>query len=110
MRHALYCSMLGIVGAVAGCETYPAHPVTEQPTPLNAMVETAPGSAPDVTRAVTGARIVRARSETQNWLTYYGAYDGQRYSGLDQIDTTNVKALRPAWVFQAGVIGLQAAP
>ena len=30
-------------------------------------------------------RILNARSEPQNWLTYYGAYDGQRYSPLDQI-------------------------
>ena len=42
----------------------------------------------------------------QNWLTYYGAYNGQRYSPLDQINTENVKRLAPAWVFQAGTTGL----
>ena len=35
-------------------------------------------------------RILNARSEPQNWLTYYGAYNGQRYSPLDQINTENV--------------------
>ena len=51
-------------------------------------------------------RILNARAEPQNWLTYYGAYDGQRYSPLDQINTDNVKRLLPAWVFQAGTTGL----
>ena len=44
-------------------------------------------------------------TEPQNWLTYYGAYDGQRYSLLDQINTENVKRLGPAWIFQAGTTG-----
>ena len=49
------------------------------------------GNAPPVTKGVTYDRILNARSEPQNWLTYYGAYDGQRYSPLDQINTDNVK-------------------
>ena len=39
---------------------------------------TVPGTAPQVARNVTYQRILRARSEPHNWLTYYGAYDGQR--------------------------------
>jgi alcohol dehydrogenase (cytochrome c) len=66
--------------------------------------------APAVTATVTSDRIARARSEPQNWLTYYGTYDGQRYSTLDQINTSTVKDLKTAWVFQAGVIGLVANP
>ena len=62
--------------------------------------------APPVTKNVTYERILDARSEPHNWLTYYGAYDGQRYSPLDQINTENVKRLLPAWVFQAGTTGL----
>ena len=57
------------------------------------------GKAPPVVRNVTYERILQARSEPQNWLTYYGAYDGQRYSPLDQIDTENVERLAPAWVY-----------
>src|SRR3954466_3408776 len=64
------------------------------------------GSAPPVTDGLTYERILNARSEPQNWLTYYGAYDGQRYSPLDQITTENVKQIAPAWVFQCGSGGL----
>ena len=51
------------------------------------------GSAPPVVKGVTYERILNAREEPQNWLTYYGAYDGQRYSPLDQINTENVRRL-----------------
>jgi alcohol dehydrogenase (cytochrome c) len=63
-------------------------------------------TAPPVVADVTYERILDARSEPQNWLTYYGAYNGQRYSPLDQINTENVKRIGPAWVFQAGTTGL----
>src|SRR3712207_1855681 len=64
------------------------------------------GRARPVALNVTYERILNAREEPQNWLTYYGAYNGQRYSPLDQINTENVKRLLPAWVFQAGTTGL----
>jgi alcohol dehydrogenase (cytochrome c) len=57
--------------------------------------------APPVVAGVTYERILDARSEPENWLTYYGAYNGQRYSPLDQINTENVKRIGPAWIFQA---------
>ncbi|MDT7575298.1 MAG: hypothetical protein QOH17_1631 [Pseudonocardiales bacterium] len=62
--------------------------------------------APPVVAGVTYERILEARSEPENWLTYYGAYDGQRYSPLDQINTDNVKRIGPAWIFQAGTSGI----
>ena len=40
---------------------------------------------------VSDERLLRARDEPQNWLTYSGAYDGWRYSPLRRIDTGNVK-------------------
>jgi len=64
------------------------------------------GTAPPVVSGVTYERILDARSEPENWLTYYGAYDGQRYSPLDQINTENVKRIGPAWMFQAGTSGM----
>ncbi|MBO0728986.1 MAG: PQQ-dependent dehydrogenase, methanol/ethanol family, partial [Acidimicrobiaceae bacterium] len=64
------------------------------------------GTAPPVVSSVTYERILDARSEPHNWLTYYGAYNGQRYSPLDQINTENVKRIGPAWMFQAGTSGL----
>src|SRR5918992_5670979 len=73
-----------------------------------AALSTSVGSAPPVTKGVTYERILNAREEPQNWLTYYGAYNGQRYSPLDQINKQNVKRLAPAWVFQAGSTGLHA--
>ncbi|MEU6576836.1 PQQ-dependent dehydrogenase, methanol/ethanol family [Streptomyces sp. NPDC046805] len=62
--------------------------------------------APPVVADVDYERILNAREEPQNWLTYYGAYNGQRYSPLDQLNTENAKRLVPAWVFQAGTTGL----
>jgi alcohol dehydrogenase (cytochrome c) len=100
--------MLCTVGA--GCSHAPSYPITQHSQPFEAMNARATGTAPDVAQRLGGERLVRARSEPQNWLTYYGAYDGQRYSELDQINTQNVKTLKPAWVFQAGVIGLIANP
>jgi len=78
--------------------------------PLASLNPASPGSAPAVAKAVDGRRLSAARSEPDNWLTYYGAYDGQRFSSLAQISKDNVRDLRPAWVFQAGVIGLIATP
>jgi len=66
------------------------------------------GHAPPVAQGVTYERILNARSEPHNWLTYYGAYDGQRYSPLDQINTETVKRLKPEWIFQCGSVGLHA--
>ena len=52
------------------------------------------GVAPPVVKGVTYERILNARDEPHNWLTYYGAYDGQRYSPLDQINASNVSKLK----------------
>lgn len=64
------------------------------------------GTAPPVVEGVTYERLLEARSEPENWLTYYGAYNGQRFSPLDQINTETVKRIGPAWVFQAGTSGM----
>ena len=69
------------------------------------------GDAPPVVKDVDYERIYGAREkEPHNWLTYYGDYDGKRYSLLDQINKTNVKKLSPAWVFQNASQGLHAGP
>ncbi|HEX5191802.1 MAG TPA: PQQ-dependent dehydrogenase, methanol/ethanol family [Solirubrobacteraceae bacterium] len=66
------------------------------------------GKAPAVAKGVNYERLLKARErEPHNWATYYGAYDGQRYSLLDQINASNVSKLTPAWVFQAGTQGMQ---
>ena len=46
-------------------------------------------------------RILNANKEPQNWLTYSGSYDSQRYSLLNQITPANAKNLELKWAFQA---------
>jgi alcohol dehydrogenase (cytochrome c) len=46
-------------------------------------------------------RILRAQDEPQNWLTYSGTYENQRYTRLAQITPDNVGALELQWVWQA---------
>jgi alcohol dehydrogenase (cytochrome c) len=47
-----------------------------------------------------------------DWLHYGGTQFSWRYSALDQVNTSNVKALAPAWTFQTGdyAENLQATP
>ena len=89
-RHLLWLAPMALaIGCGRSTKTYP---VTETSRPFSDFANLA-GEAPAVTGGVTGARIEQARSEPQNWLTYYGAYDGQRYSPLDQINKETVKRL-----------------
>jgi alcohol dehydrogenase (cytochrome c) len=48
--------------------------------------------------------------EPGNWMHYRRTYDGQGYSPLDQINTSNVKSLVPVWTFSTGVIEGHEAP
>jgi alcohol dehydrogenase (cytochrome c) len=84
--------------------------VTERSRPFSDLNQARAANAPPVLQGVTPDRLVNARAEPQNWLTYYGAYDGQRFSPLNQVNVSNVKDLRVAWMFQSGVIGLVATP
>jgi alcohol dehydrogenase (cytochrome c) len=45
-------------------------------------------------------RIQKADLEPGNWLTYSGNYHSHRFSRLAQINSSNVKRLTPAWVYQ----------
>src|SRR5690242_4730691 len=45
-------------------------------------------------------RLLQADREPQNWLTYSGSLNGQRYSRLDSITPQNVNRLELQWVFQ----------
>lgn len=115
MRHgntlrALWATAMLSLLSLGCAPDYPPLPITQESQPMQALNARLRGTAPPVAEHVTGARLVRARSEPQNWPTYYGAYDGQRYSPLDQINTGNVDELRPAWVFQYDLLGLVPAP
>jgi alcohol dehydrogenase (cytochrome c) len=50
-------------------------------------------------------RALKAGQEPQNWLLYYGNYQGYRFSPLTAIDTVTVKNLKP--VFTVALGGLQ---
>jgi alcohol dehydrogenase (cytochrome c) len=49
---------------------------------------------------VSYQRIVNAAQAPNDWLTYSGNYNSQRYSALSQINRQNVSQLRPAWMYQ----------
>ena len=42
---------------------------------------------------VTYERLLHAQENPADWLTYYGSYNGSRFSALKQIDTSNVGRL-----------------
>ncbi len=52
---------------------------------------------------VDDERLLHAGADRANWLTHGRDYGNQRFSPLAQIDASNVKRLRPAWIYQSGV-------
>ncbi len=49
---------------------------------------------------VTYERLLKAREEPANWLTYSGDYRSHHYSTLNQITAENVHGLRAKWIYQ----------
>jgi alcohol dehydrogenase (cytochrome c) len=43
---------------------------------------------------VTTERLISSEKEPGNWLSHHGNLEAHRFSGLDQINTKNVKKLR----------------
>jgi alcohol dehydrogenase (cytochrome c) len=73
------------------------------------LVSTAAGAGPiENYSPVTPARL--ENPEPGNWMLYRRTYDGQGYSPLEQINTSNVKGLTPVWTFSTGVIEGHEAP
>ena len=54
-------------------------------------------SAPILAADIDSQRLVNADKNPADWLTYHGSYNSWHYSGLDQINATNVKDLKVAW-------------
>jgi PQQ-dependent dehydrogenase (methanol/ethanol family) len=50
------------------------------------------------------AQVVLADA-TRDWREYGNGAGNQRYSDLDEINTTTVADLSPAWIFQTGILG-----
>ena len=53
--------------------------------------------------AVTQAMLDKAAGDSANFLHTNGDYNQQRFHPAKQINTGNVKKLRPAWIFQTDV-------
>src|SRR5579864_8176791 len=53
-------------------------------------------------RAPTDQELLQATSAGANWITYGGALNNERYSTLDQINTSNVANLKGAWLTRLG--------
>lgn len=49
-------------------------------------------------------RLLYAADEPENWLTYSGTYQSQRYTTLDQITPENAADLEIAWIYQANAL------
>ena len=60
---------------------------------------------------LTYDRLRNSSAEPQNWLTYWGDYQGRHYSALKLIDTSNVRQLQARWSAQlVGPSSLEATP
>jgi len=55
-------------------------------------------------------RIRNAHEEPQNWLTYWGDYQGTHYSRLKSITPENVGSLTSQWSFQFAGTGVEVTP
>ncbi|MDX2030664.1 MAG: PQQ-dependent dehydrogenase, methanol/ethanol family [Blastocatellia bacterium] len=57
-------------------------------------------SAAEIEGGLSYERIRNSSAEPQNWLTYWGDYQGRHYSALKQIDKENVGRLQARWSVQ----------
>ena len=54
--------------------------------------------------ATANQDVIELSGNPANWAIQSGDYSGQRYSKLDQINTSNVGDLKVAWTFSTGVL------
>lgn len=89
-------------GNAAGNAGAGATPGSAQPAPGNLPRVLAAPKAPSG-GGPTDAEL--KKNDPANWLMYNKSYDGQRYSGLKQINTGNAKNLQVKCVYQLGEVG-----
>ena len=65
---------------------------------LATLLEKKP-SAVSMPGGLTFDRLLKSAAEPQNWLMYWGDFQGTHYSALKQIDAKNVGQLQTAWAF-----------
>jgi alcohol dehydrogenase (cytochrome c) len=59
-------------------------------------------SAQSAPRTISTQELTQTRNGGKDWITFGGAVNNQRYSTLDQINTSNVAQLRGAWMTRLG--------
>src|SRR4029453_4521949 len=71
-----------------------------------------PPYPPSLEAGASGQGGASRPDDPNNWPMYHRTYDAYRYSPLAQINRSNVKDLKVAWVHQSGVIaqGLESTP
>jgi PQQ-dependent dehydrogenase (methanol/ethanol family) len=101
LRILLLFSIFSFAPFYSGCNEAPSNQKTSQSTVSGKTLQQA-----------TGARQENGTpSEDGQWLMPLKDYAGTRYSGLNQINSGNVKNLKVAWTFSTGVNrGHEAAP
>jgi PQQ-dependent dehydrogenase (methanol/ethanol family) len=78
---------------------------------LSSLAGVAEGPAAGPQSPISQADIDQVlRPSAGDWPSYNGTLDGNRYSSLDQINTTNVKTLQPQFIFSPGGQGLEGTP
>ena len=94
---------LAVLVLLAGCDLQRAEPPSDEPASGSIHRDSATGA--------TAAASASPAVEDGQWERPAKDYASTRYSGLTQIDTSNVAALRLAWTFSTGVLrGHEAAP
>lgn len=48
-------------------------------------------------------RLQAAKADQNNWLTYGRDYSNQRFSPLTAINKSNIKNLKPKWIYETGI-------
>ena len=61
-------------------------------------------SAVTFTTAQANEEVMKLAADPANWVMQTGDYANTRYSKLNQINSDNVKDLRPSWTFSTGVL------
>src|SRR6202521_2391168 len=59
-------------------------------------------SAQSAPRTITTQDLASTKNGGNDWITYGGALNNQRYSTLNQINTSNVSQLKGAWMTRLG--------
>jgi len=54
--------------------------------------------------ALANSDLMKLQDNPNNWASQSGNYNANRYSKLDQINTSNVGNLKAAWTFSTGVL------